>query len=107
MNQKQSIGSNNQQQGLPDQRNQQTKSPDLNLKPAEGQPEKPAVTDDEGDVVDKHFKEAGKGYSENKPTEPWSNVKPHDNTYSDKSPEQQSADQQKSYDKNTNPQHEN
>jgi len=108
MNQQQSLGSNNQQQGLPDNRNQQTKPTGNNAQQAVAkQPEKPAVTDDSGDVVDRNFKDAGKGYNESKPTEPWSTVKPHDDNYSDAAPEHQNESREKVYGKNSDPRHEN
>ena len=108
MNQQQSLGSNNQQQGLPDNRNQQTKSAGNNTQqPVAKQPEKPAVTDDSGDVVDRNFKDAGKGYNEPKPTESWSTIKPHDDNYSDSAPEQQDESHEKVYGKNSDPGQEN
>ena len=74
MKQEQQLGSKGQQQlannKLPDQR------PDAGnvTVQKEESTEKPAVTNDQGNAVDKKTEDAGKGYSEKKQTEAWSDV---------------------------------
>jgi hypothetical protein len=106
MNQQQSIGSHNQQQGMPGNGNEQT-APADKPKPNNQQPEKPAVTDDAGNQVDKHSEDAGKGYSEKKPTEPYSEQSPTDDTSEQAAPEDQSGSSEKVYGAGTESQHEN
>lgn len=71
MKQSQSIGSHNQQQGLPDENNEDTSSQKNDWQPHLQQPVKPAVTDDAGNLR-RHDDNQAKGYSEAKPTEPQS-----------------------------------
>ncbi|CAN5506549.1 hypothetical protein BH10BAC3_BH10BAC3_07460 [soil metagenome] len=102
MNQQQSIGSNNQQKGLPEQRHQQAKpgqEKQISGQPAapNDQQENPLVTDDAGNPVNKKTEEAGKGYSEVKQTESYSDVKPHDDQTENKSPVHQAAGSEKVY----------
>ena len=73
----QNIGSHNEQKGLPDQRNQDTKVVKEDFPVETGNPAKPAITDDEGNLHSKSSNQA-KGYSEPKPTEAWSEVLPPD-----------------------------
>jgi len=72
MNQRQKIGSSSQQQGLPDNKNPHIKPVPEKMRPVNQQPEKPAITDDAGNPVDKKNEDAGKGYNEKKQTEPGS-----------------------------------
>lgn len=90
MNRQQSIGSNNQRQGLPANRKEQVNPAEKDqLTPQIQQPEKPAVTDDAGNLLDKKNEDAGKGYSESKQTEAWSNVKANDDTTASAVPSKQ------------------
>ena len=76
MQKDQSIGSNNQQEGLPENRNEDTNtSKGEPFSPVLDRPVKPAITDDNGNPVHKNSNEA-KGYTEKKPTEAWSEVPP-------------------------------
>jgi hypothetical protein len=54
MKQEQSIGSHNEQQGLPDKRNQDTSPSNTGFQPKLEQPLKPALTDDEGNLQSKN-----------------------------------------------------
>ena len=75
---------------------------------AAGQEEKPSVTNDAGNPVNKKTKEAGKGYSEGKQTEAYSDIKPHDDQTENKSPARQTTGSEKVYGANPDSkQHEN
>ncbi|MES2648707.1 MAG: hypothetical protein V4717_17660 [Bacteroidota bacterium] len=106
MNQQQSIGSHNQQQGMPDNRNEKT-TPAEKPKPNNQQTEKPAITDDAGNQVDRLSEDAGKGYSERKQTEPYSKQASSDNPTENAAPEDQSRSSEKVYGAGTEHQHEN
>lgn len=97
MKQDQAIGSHNQQQGLPENRNQDTRSSTTVVKAGMDKPVKPALTDDEGNLHSKNSNQA-KGYSEAKPTESWSTEKmAGEKEIGGKSPENQSPTTQKVY----------
>lgn len=97
MNQEQSIGSNNQRQGLPENRKEQKVPGNIaQSSPKAQEPEKPAVTDDFGNVKNKE-QDAGNGYSEKKETESWSQVRSKDDTASEKPPAQQPKEAEKVY----------
>jgi hypothetical protein len=97
MKQEQSIGSHNQQQGLPEKRNQDTRQTKTGFQPELDKPVKPAITDDEGNLQSKNSNTA-KGYSEPKPTEAWSTEKsPEEKETRARAPENQSPATEKVY----------
>lgn len=93
MNQKQNQGGKSQEQNLPG-KGHEKKEPEnaAGNKKTTPQPEKPAVTDDSGNPVDKKLSDAGKGYSEKKPTEPWSDTTPSSDKNQQKDSEKSAED---------------
>ena len=76
MEKDQSIGSNNQQQGLPGNRNEDTETrTGKEFSASLDHTVKPVITNDNGNVSSQNSP-AAKGYSEKKPTEPWSEIPP-------------------------------
>jgi hypothetical protein len=71
MKQTQSIGNQAQEQERPS--TQKTARANNEVMP-KSTPDKPQVTDDNGNAVDKKKTDAGKGYNETKPTEAGSNI---------------------------------
>lgn len=98
MKQQQSIGSSNQGQALP-KHQQEEKTPGVKESVTNQtlQPEKPAITDDAGNIVDKKHQDAGKGYSENKPTEPLRNATPAGEKPANVAPEHQHPETENVY----------
>jgi hypothetical protein len=99
----QNIGSHNAQQGLPQERNQDTAPKSQPAIPELQHPVKPAVTNDEGNLQDDGGDQA-KGYAEKKHTEAGSNEKPVGNEYAGSTaPQNQSEKTNKVYGGETEP----
>ncbi len=72
MKQEQKIGHQNQEQDvvtMQQKKKLQSSGPQINKVD-----DKPAITNDEGNAVDKKHSDAGKGYNENQPTDPGSKI---------------------------------